>query len=275
VLSGDGISIAYADVGKGYPMVFSGSWMTHLEHDWQNPMTRHFLTCMSHDFKIIRYDQRGIGMSDWENVEFTIDRVVDDLESVIDRYDYERVAIFGASQGASVAIKYAVRHPERVSHLILNGGFSRGRRRRNDPAAFAQSEALATLIRQGWAATNPAFRQIMTTMFMPDASPEEVKWFNNFQKTSSTADNMGQVREMYDGMDVSDLLEQVRIPTLVLHCSGDSIAPISEGKYIASRIRGSEFVLLNSNNHMILENESDFPTFLRCVREFVHIPDAN
>lgn len=269
VASKDGVGIAYADVGDGYPLVFSGSWMTHLEQDWQNPMARHFLTHLSRDFRVIRYDQRGIGMSDWENVEFSIDRVVDDLECVIDSYDFDRVAILGASQGACIAISYAVRHPERVSHLVLHGGYARGRRRRNDPAAEAQSEALATLIRQGWASTNPAFRQMLTTMYMPDATPEEASWFNNFQRTSSTAENMGKVREMYDEMDISALLDQVRTPTLVIHCSGDTIAPISEGKFISSRIRGTEFVLLESNNHMIMADESDFSVYLSRIRNFL------
>jgi len=273
LLSGDGLSIAYADVGEGYPLVFAGSWMTHLEKDWENPMARHFLTHLAREFTIIRYDQRGIGMSDWDGVSYSVDKIVDDMARVIDRYEYEKVAILGASQGAVASIAYAVRHPDRVSHLILHGGYVRGRRRRNDPEAEAQSQALATLIRQGWAAKNPAFRQMITSMFMPEASPEEASWFNDFQMTSSTAENMSKVREFYDDVDISGLLEQVSTPTLVIHCSEDAISPITEGKFIASRISNSEFVLLKSNNHMIFENEPDFPLFLSSIRRFIGAGD--
>ena len=269
LLSDDGISIAYADVGTGYPLVFAGSWMTHLEKDWESPSTRHFLTHLSKSFRLIRYDQRGNGMSDWDNVDISFEKMVDDLERVIDCYDYEKVAIFGASQAASISIAYLLRHPERVSHLILHGGYARGRRHRGSPEATAESEALVTLIRQGWGAENPAFRQTMTSLFMPDASPEEAAWFNEFQKTCGPAENIARFRETFDEMNVSDLLDRVNVPTLILHCTEDSVAPISEGKFLASRISGAQFVMLKSKNHMIFENEPEFPKFVRSVRDFI------
>ena len=269
VLSDDGASIAYADVGEGYPLVFAGCWMTHLEKDWESPGMRHYLTHLSKRFRLIRYDQRGNGMSDWDGVDLTFERMVDDLERVIDCYEFEKVAILGMSQAASVSIAYSLRHPDRVSHLILYGGYARGRRRRGNPEAAAESEALVTLIRQGWGADNPAFRQTMTTLFMPDANPEEAAWFNDFQKTCGPAENIARFREMFDDMDVSSLLDQVRIPTLVMHCSEDSISPISEGKFLASRISGAQFVLLKSKNHMIFENEPAFPKFVQRILDFV------
>ena len=269
VLSDDGVSIAYADVGEGYPLVFAGCWMTHLEKDWESPGMRHYLTHLSKRFKLIRYDQRGNGMSDWDAVDISFERMVDDLERVIDRYEFEKVAIFGMSQAASVSIAYSLRHPHRVSHLILYGGYARGRRRRGSPEAAAESEALVTLIRQGWGADNPAFRQTMTTLFMPDANPEEAAWFNDFQKTCGPAENIARFREVFDGMDVSDLLDQIHLPTLVIHCSEDSVAPISEGKFLASRISGAQFVMLKSKNHMIFENEPAFPKFVQSIVEFV------
>lgn len=267
--SNDGVSIAYADVGKGPPLVFGACWMTHLEKDWESPMMRHFLSHLSKSYRLIRYDQRGNGMSDWDDVEIAFERMVDDLDCVIDRYDYERVAIFGASQAASVAVAYAVRRPEKVSHLVLHGGYARGRCRRGNAESAAESEALVTLIRRGWGADNPAFRQTMTSLFMPDASREEAIWFNDFQKDCGPAENMARFREMFDAMDVSELLGRVRVPTLVLHCSEDAIAPLSEGKFLASRIPGAQFVMLKSNNHMIFENEPDFPKFLQSIRDFV------
>ena len=267
--SGDGVGIAFADVGTGYPLVFAGGWMTHLEKDWESPMMRYFLNHLSKSYRLIRFDQRGNGMSDWDNVEMSFERMVDDLQRVIDSYDYEQVALFGASQAASVCIAYAVRHPERVSHLVLHGGWARGRRQRGDPGAAAESEALVTLIRQRWGADNPAFRQYMTSLFMPDASQEEVAWFNEFQRTCGPGENMASFREMFDDIDVSDLLGQVRVRTLILHCTGDAVAPISEGKFLATRIPNARFVMLKSDNHMIFENEPDFPKFVQSIRDFV------
>lgn len=269
VLSDDGISIAHADVGTGYPIVFAGSWMTHLEKDWENPLARQFLKHLAQDYKVIRYDQRGIGMSDWEGVSFSLDDVVNDMAHVIDEYNYEKVAIFGGSQGAVTSIAYAARYPDRVSHLILHGGYARGRRRRNSIDAKAESEALTTLIRQGWASRNPAFRQTLTSLFMPEATAEEAKWFNDFQMTSSTAEIMGNVRAFFDDIDVSEMLKDIAAPTLVVHCANDSIAPVSEGKYMASRIKNCTFVLLNSDNHMISEGDPDFKLFLSSFRDFL------
>jgi DNA-binding SARP family transcriptional activator/pimeloyl-ACP methyl ester carboxylesterase len=269
VRSSDGVSIAYADVGDGYPMVFLGGWMTHLEKDWDSPVMRYFLTHLSDSYRLIRLDQRGNGMSDWSNVDISFERMVDDVERVVDKYDYEKIAICGASQGAAVSIAYAVRHPDRVSHLVLHGGYARGRCHRGDPGQKAESEAMVTLIRQKWGAENPAFRQYMTSLFMPDASKEDAAWFNEFQRTCGPGENMARIREMFDEMDVSDLLEQVNVPTLVLHCTGDSAALISEGKFLASRIPNAQFVALESNNHMITEYEPDFPKFVQSIMNFV------
>ena len=269
VLSDDSVSIAYADVGTGYPLVFAGSWMTHLEKSWEVPGWKHFLTHLPKTFRLIHYDQRGNGMSDWDNVDISFEKMVDDLERVIDCYDYEKVAIFGPSQAASVSIAYTVRHPERVSHLVLHGAYARGRRRRGKPEDAAESEALVTLIRQGWGAENPAFRQTMTSLFMPDASREEADWFNEFQKTCGPAENIARFREIFDEMDVSNLLDKVRVPTLILHCTEDAAVPISEGKFLASHISGAQFVMLKSKNHMIFENEPDFSKFIQNIRDFV------
>jgi class 3 adenylate cyclase/pimeloyl-ACP methyl ester carboxylesterase len=270
VLSKDGVSIAHASVGNGYALAFAGSWMTHLTKDW-DPLssTRAYLTNLSKSFRLIRYDQRGNGMSDWRNVVIEFERMVDDLERVIDCFPYEKVAVYGPSQAASVSIAYAIRRPEKVSHLILYGGYARGRRQRGDPNATAESEALVTLIRQGWGATNPAFRQTMTSLFMPDASAEEAAYFNDFQKACGPGENIARFREMFDEMDVSKLLPKVTVPTLVVHSDEDSVAPLSEGRFLAASIPGARFVMLKSKNHMLFENEADFPKFVQCIRDFV------
>lgn len=266
----DGASIAHAKVGEGYPLVFAGSWMTHLEEDWNNPGWIPYLSQLSKDYTIIRYDQRGNGMSDWENVDISFDKMVDDLEAVINCYQFEKVAIFGASQAAAVSIAYSIKYPERVSKLILFGGYPRGRCRRNDPESTAESEALVTLIRQSWGRDNPLIRQTMTSLFMPDATQEEASWFNEFQKTCGPGENIARFREMFDDIDISHLLGDVSVPTLVIHCVGDSVAPLSEGKLLASRIPGANFVTLNSRSHMLFENDPEFPRLVHSVRGFLN-----
>ena len=238
--SDDGVSIAHAEVGEGYPLVAVGSWMSHLEADWSNPTWRHYISHLAQDFKVIRYDQRGNGMSDWDNVDISFNKMVDDLTAVIDCYGYEKVALFGPSQATSVSIAYAQQYPEKVSHLILHGAYARGRCKRGNPEGIEESKALVTLIRQSWGRDNPMVRQMMTSLFMPDATREESAWFNEFQKTCGPGENLARFRELYDDIDVSDLLSEINIPTLVVHSVGDSIAPLSEGKLIASRIPGSE-----------------------------------
>jgi len=268
--SADGVSIAHAEVGEGYPLVAVGSWMSHLEEDWSNPMWGHYISNLAQDFKVIRYDQRGNGMSDWDNVDISFDRMVDDLKAVIDCYDYEKVALFGPSQAASVSIAFARKFPEKVSHLILYGAYSRGRCKRGNPEGIEESKALVTLIRQSWGRDNPVVRQMMTSLFMPDASLEESTWFNEFQKTCGPGENIARFRELFDDIDVSNLLAEINIPTLVIQCVGDSVAPLSEGKLIASRIPGAKLVTLNSKNHMVFEREPGFKRFLDAVHEFMN-----
>ena len=268
-MSRDGTSIAHTHVGSGYPLIFTGSWITHLEQEWQNPAWAPYFSHLARYFTVIRYDQRGNGMSDWVDVEIAFDRMVEDLERVIDCYDLDKVAVFGGSQGAAVSIAFVHKFPNKVSHLILYGGYSRGRRRRGDPAAEAESHALETLIRLNWGGENPGIRQQMTAMFMPEATQEEAAWFNEFQKACGPAENIARFREVFDEIDVSPLLESLSVPTLIVHSLGDAVAPISEAKLFASRIPGAQFVMLNSNNHMILENDPEFPKFVSSIVNFI------
>lgn len=265
----DGVSIAHAQVGKGPPVFFAGSWMSHLEEDWNNPGWRPYLSNLAKDFTVIRYDQRGNGMSDWDNVDISFEKMVDDLEAVIECYEHEKITLFGASQAAAVSVAYAIKYPERVSKLILFGGYPRGRCQRGDPESAAESEALVTLIRQSWGRDNPLIRQTMTSLFMPNASQEETSWFNEFQKTCGPGENIARFREMFDDIDIVHMLGDVSVPTLVVHCVGDSVAPLSEGKLLASRIPGAKFVTLNSKSHMVFENDPEWPRLLNSVCDFL------
>lgn len=265
----DGISLAYSEVGEGYPLAVAGAWITHLEREWDDPGWRNYLQGLAQSFRLIRYDQRGNGMSDWDGVEISFERMVADLGTIVDRSGRDRVAIWGSSQGAAVAATYAAMHPDRVSRLILYGGYARGRRRRGDPEATAESEALVTLIRQSWGRDNPVIRQAVTSLFMPDATAEEQAWFNNFQRDCGPAGNIAQFREVFDSIDITNVLEKIACPTLVIHCVGDAVAPLAEGRLLASRIPNADFVSLKSDSHMMTERDPEFPKMLEAVRQFM------
>ena len=267
----DGVSIAHARVGSGPPLVMTGSWMTHLEEDWVGGGWATFLSELARDFTLIRYDVRGNGMSDWDDVDISFDKLVEDLGSIVDCYDYEQVAIFGPSASAPVAIAWSLENPGRVSRLVLYGGYARGKRRRGDAGSKAESEAMATLVREAWGRDNPMARQMMTALYTPDASQEEAEAFNEFQKKCAPAENIARFLEVYDDIDIFALLEQVVVPTLVIHCVGDSVSPWSQGKLLASSIPGASFVSLNSKDHLISDTDPEFPRLLHKVREFLLI----
>lgn len=269
-VSKDGASIAHAVSGEGYPLLIAGSWMSHLDKDWESPSYGDYLRHLSERFRVIRYDQRGNGLSQWSDVDISFERMVDDMEAIVDQYDHPKVAILGMSQGASVSIAYALRQPGRVSHLVLKGGYARGRKHRDKEADREESDALVSLIRHGWGNENPAVRQTLTTLFMPDASKEQMEWFNDFQKLCGPAENIAQFRATFDDMNVTQLLPKLKLPTLVIHSDKDSVAPLSEGKLLASHIKGSSFIQLNSPNHMLFEAERDFGKMIESIDTFVH-----
>jgi len=265
----DGTQIAYATVGQGPPLVKAANWLNHLEYDWQSPVWRHLLHGLARDHRLIRYDERGNGLSDWEVEDISFEAFVSDLETVVDAAGIERFPLLGISQGCAVSIAYAVRHPERVSRLILYGGYAKGRLKRGSQANREEEAALAILIRQGWGQENPAFRQIFTSLFIPDATPEQAQWFNDLQRITTSPENAVRIRRAIGEIDVSDLLSQVAAPTLVLHCRDDAVGPFDLGRRMAAGIPGARFVALEGRNHMMLEDEPAWPRFLREVESFL------
>lgn len=265
----DGVRIAYATAGSGPPLVKAANWLNHLEHDWVSPAWRHLLRDLTRDFFLVRYDERGNGLSDWDAEDISFESFVTDLETVVDAAGLERFPLLGISQGCSVCVAYAVRHPERVTRLVLYGGYARGVCKRDDPTAAESAEALLTLMRQGWGRENPAFRQLWTTRFMPEATQEQAKWFNDLQRITASPENAMRIRRVLDQIDVSALLSRVDVPTLVLHARGDDAVPFEEGRRLAAGIRGARFVALDTRNHMILENEPAWPRFMEEVRSFL------
>jgi len=265
----DGVRIAYAEVGTGPPLLKAANWLNHLEYDWESPIWSHLLRELAAEHRLIRYDARGNGLSDWEVDDISFEAFVRDLESVIEATGLERFALLGISQGCAISIAYAVRHPERVSRLVLYGGFARGRRRRGSAEGIAQSDALLTLMRQGWGQENPAFRQIFTSLFIPGATVEQTQWFNDLQRISASPQNAVRLRRVIDDIDISDLLPRVSVPTLVLHCRNDAVQPFDEGRRLAAGIRAARFVALEGRNHLILESDPGWDRFVSEVKAFV------
>lgn len=265
----DGVQIAYSTVGEGPPLFKSANWLNHLEFDWESPVWRHVLHALAQDHCLIRYDQRGNGLSDWEVEDISFEAWVQDMEAVADATGFERFPLLAVSQGCSVAIDYAVRHPERVSHLVLYGGYMRGRSHRNSPAQSQQEEAMIGLIRSGWGQDNPAFRQVFTSLMVPGGTPEQMDWFNELQRNTTTPENAIRIRHAQNNIEVSEQASQVTAPTLVLHVREDAIVPFEEGRRMAATIPGAKFVALEGRNHLILENEPAWPRFLEETRTFL------
>lgn len=267
----DGVRIAYAKSGNlgAPPLVKPANWLTHLEVDWNSPVWRHWLAEMGRDHAVIRYDERGCGLSDHEAPDLSFESWVRDMEAVVDAEQLERFSIFGISQGCAVAIAYAVRHPERVHKLVLYGGYAVGRGlRAMTPQQELERTVLLNLIRVGWGRDNPAFRQVFGTLFLPEGTPEQHQWFNDLAKTMPL-ENALRNREVTDAIDVRREAEHVRAPTLVLHARGDGMIPFEIGRQMAAHIPGARFVPLDSRNHVLLENEPAWARFVDEVRAFL------
>jgi pimeloyl-ACP methyl ester carboxylesterase/DNA-binding CsgD family transcriptional regulator len=263
----DGVRIAYASVGSGPVLVKAPNWLTHLEYEWQSPVWRHWWQDLAQDHTVIRFDQRGSGLSEWDVDDWSFEARVLDLEAVVADAGADEFALLGISQGASVAIEYAVRHPEKVTHLVLVGGFARGRLKRGVPRDV--QDAYLTLIRQEWGKDNPAYRQMFTGTFMPEATPEQTRWFNELQRISTSATNAARIFEASGQVDVMDRLPLVCVPTLVLHARGDERIDFEHGSLLARLIPGAHFVPLDSRNHLTLEDEPAWKVLVGNVRHFL------
>ena len=265
----DGVQIAYATVGSGPPLVKAPNWMSHLEYDWRSPIWRHLMRELAREHRLIRFDQRGNGLSDWDVDEISFDSFVRDLEAVVDAAGLERFDLLGISQGCAISVSYAIKHPERVSRLVLYGGYARGSRKRGSQVEIEQAEAMNTLIRHGWGQDNPAFRQMFTSAFVPDATPQQMEWFNELQRISTSPENAVRNRNANNDVDVTSLLGRIAAPTLVLHCRDDGVVPFAEGRRMAAMIPEARFVSLEGRNHLILDNEPAWPRFLEEVQKFL------
>lgn len=265
----DGTGLAYSLVGEGPPLVKTANWLNHLEFEWESPIWRHWIEELTRKNTLLRYDERGNGLSDWNAKTLSFDAFVEDLETVIDAAGFERFDLLGISQGCAVSIAYAVKHPERVRSMILYGGYSQGWAKRNDPAELARREAMVTLTGVGWGQDNPAFRQMFTTLYFPGASDEQAQWFNELQRISASPEGAQRLQRAMGLIDVRHLLRKVTTPTLVMHCRDDSVVPFEAGRILARHIPRARFVALDSPNHLVLEDEPAWPKMVAQLRAFL------
>lgn len=265
----DGIDLPFSISGQGPTLIKVANWLNHLEHDWTSPMWGPLFQELSVKNSLFRYDSRGVGLSNWEVGDIRFEDFGTDLETVIRASDQEKFALLGISQGAAIAVDYAARNPDRVTHLILWGGFARGRRMRENDENRAESEAFVTLMRQGWGKTNSPFRDMFASLYLPEATDEQVSWWTDIQRTATSPENAVRLREAIDSLDVSHQLKDVQAPTLVLHSERELVSPISEAKFMAARIPNAKFVSLNSANHLVMAQEDAWKRAAQEVRAFL------
>jgi class 3 adenylate cyclase/pimeloyl-ACP methyl ester carboxylesterase len=272
--SPDGVRLAYATVGGGPPLLRSAHWMSHLEYDWGLPIRRSLLHGLAKDYTLIRYDPRGTGLSDWDVGEISFDAWVSDMETVVEAVGLDRFPLLAFSQGCAVSIAYAVRHPERVSQLILYGGFAVGQNKQPNLTAADRERfsTMKTLMRLGWGTDDPTFRQVFTSWQLPAATREQADAYNELQRISASPDSAVRYWETAINIDVRDLLGQVKVPTLVFHVQDDRSVPIALGREIAAGIPGAQFVALPGKNHMLLEQDPGMAPFFRELRSFLRLP---
>lgn len=265
----DDVRIAYACTGSGPPLVKTANWLNHLELDWESPLWGRLIRELSARHRLVRYDERGNGLSQWDVDDISFDAFVRDLEVVVDGLELERFPLIGISQGCAVSIEYAARHPERVSRLVLIGGYASGWRVTGDARTCAEREATITLVRHGWGQDNPAYRQIFSYSFFPGGSSEELDWFNEFQRNTASAENAVRFLEAFSTIDVRARLADIRARTLVIHARGDQRVSLEQGMALASGIPDASLVTLDSDSHLPLDREPAHAQMLECIHRFL------
>lgn len=269
-----GGSLAVARTGTGQTLVKTATWLTQVDKDTAtSPIWGHWVRELGARFRYVRYDPRGCGLSDRDltGVDLTdLDLWVDDLAAVVDAVGGEPVDLLGISQGGPVAVGFAARYPQRVRRLVLYGTYARGMRRRGDPDQVVESSVTVGLARLGWHGDNERFRETFARAFVPDAGADEIRWFNEQLRTTTTPDNAPVLESAFHGLDVSALARGLTVPTLVLHATGDRGVPFEEGRRLAGLIPGARFVALASRNHILLQRDVAFAQFLDEVGRFLH-----
>jgi pimeloyl-ACP methyl ester carboxylesterase len=265
----EGVNLALAAVGAGAPLIKVANWLTHIEYDWESPIWSPLLQHLAERCRLIRYDGRGNGLADRDVPDISFDAFVRDLAAVVEATQVDRSALLGISQGAAVAIAYAVEHPERVSKLVLFGSYAQGRNMRGSAAEAEMAQAFLAIMRHGWGEEHSAFMKAFSSVFFPNGSPQQIKWLVNLQRITTSAENAVRIRTACDNIDVVDLLPKVQVPTLVIHCRHDNVAPLEQGRLIARSIPNARFVTLESDNHIVLADEPAWPKLVGEIDAFL------
>jgi pimeloyl-ACP methyl ester carboxylesterase len=268
--SRDGVQLAYATSGEGPPFVKVANFLTHLEYDWRSPVVRPFILELNRGRTLLRYDPRGCGLSDRNVEDLSLDAWVADLEAVVDAAGVGRFPLFAHSQGGAIGVAYAARHPDRVSHLILLGGWGRHVMKRNlSPQQVEEMRTLVKLAGLGWGKENPAYRQVFTSLLIPDSSPEDAASYNELERMCASAECAARIFSSVGKLEVMELAPLVQCPTLVMHAQGDASVPYEEGRLLAAAIPNARFVLLHGRNHILLSHETAWQEFFEELRSFL------
>jgi pimeloyl-ACP methyl ester carboxylesterase/DNA-binding CsgD family transcriptional regulator len=273
--SRDGTRIAYATCGAGPPLLWAPSWTHHLKLDWDSPVWRPWISLLARRHTLVRYDWRGCGLSDREHVEFSFEKFVEDLEAVIEAAGLEQFVLFGVSAGAASAMTYAVRHPDRVSHLVLYSSYVRNGLAGSPTAkAVEETQARHKVLELGWANETPAYGRFFTSLHMPDASAEQFQSFADLMRRTTSLHNALALLKVFSRIDVQVIVPSVRCPTLVLHSRGDSVVGFEGGRSIAGLIPGAQLVPLESRNHVLLDTEPAWRQLIEALDDFLPAPPA-
>ncbi|MGE3739457.1 MAG: alpha/beta fold hydrolase [Geminicoccaceae bacterium] len=260
--SADGARIAVASCGEGPVILRAAHWLSHVDYDLESPVWRPWLQALSAGNRFVRYDPRGCGLSDRHVADLSVDAWHADLEAVADSIAEPRFVLLGLSQGGALAVVYALRHPERVSHLVLLNAYGQGGRvRARTDAERLEAETLVNLIRIGWGRDNPAFCRFFTNLFIPDGTPEQHRWWGDLERVTAAPEVAARLLHEMQGIDVLDLASRLRAPTLIAHCRGDMRVPFNEGRKLAAAIPQARFVPLESKNHVLLPDEPAWEVF--------------
>jgi pimeloyl-ACP methyl ester carboxylesterase/DNA-binding CsgD family transcriptional regulator len=266
----DGTRIAFAIAGNGPPLVKVANYMSHVEYDWDTPVWVHWLEELTRSHTLIYYDERGSGLSDWDAEDVSFEAWVRDIEAVVDATGVQRFPLFGMSQGGAVAVAYAARHPDKVTRLIVHGGYARGWLKRNlTEAQIEEEQLMISLMRVGWGRENPAFRQVFAMQLFPDAPPGQIRALEEQMRISVSPNNAVRLESEMHRIDVRDLARQITVPTLILHSREDEAVPFEEGRLLASLIPKAQFVALESKNHLLTEQEAAWSKFVAAMRGFL------
>ena len=237
----------------------AATWLTHLDFDWESPVWRHWLEGLGETHTVIRYDERGCGLSDRDVGDLSVETWVADLETVVDAAGVDRFALLGVSQGAAIALAYAVRHPERVTHLVLYGGYARGRKFRN-AGERRHEDALISAIRAGWSDPNATFRHVFSMLFLPTGTSTQMAWYDELQRRSTSAETAARLYDARGSIDVAHLAPRVTTKTLVMHAREDRVVPVEEGRLLGAQIPDARLVLLDSANHISSAHRARSPS---------------